>query len=91
LCFVTGDRNEAEEIMQDVFLRFDDPSAYLFRTAMNVFRKRYRRSVLGLRRTLSIDRSDDAFSNVDDRDLIVRTPSTRSSCTRTPTTTCSGS
>jgi RNA polymerase sigma-70 factor (ECF subfamily) len=81
LCFVTGDRHEAEEIMQDAFLRMwerwgeggiDDPSAYLFRTAMNVFRNRYRRSVLGLRRTLSITPSDDAFVNVDDRDLIVR-------------------
>jgi RNA polymerase sigma-70 factor (ECF subfamily) len=81
LCFVTGDRHEAEEIMQDAFLRmwerwdegrFDDPSAYLFRTAMNVFRNRYRRSALGLRRTLSITPSDDAFANVDDRDLVVR-------------------
>src|SRR5262245_47657723 len=62
LCFVTGDRHEAEEIMQDAFLRLwerwddgriADPSAYLFRTAMNVFRNRYRRSVLGLRRTLN--------------------------------------
>ena len=77
---VTGDRHEAEEIMQDAFLRLwerwddsriDDPSAYLFRTAMNVFRNRYRRSALGLRRTLSITLSDDAFANVDDRDLDV--------------------
>lgn len=81
LCFVTGDRHEAEEIMQDAFLRLwerwddgriADPSAYLFRTAMNVFRNRYRRSVLGLRRTLNIVPSDDAFANVDDRDLLVR-------------------
>ena len=81
LCFVTGDRHEAEEIMQDAFLRLwerwdevriADPSAYLFRTAMNVFRNRYRRSVLGLRKTLSIASSDDAFANVDDRDLLVR-------------------
>ena len=81
LCFVTGDRHEAEEIMQDAFLRmwerwdegqFDDPSAYLFRTAMNVFRNRYRRSALGMRRTLSITPSDDAFASVDDRDLVVR-------------------
>lgn len=81
LCFVTADRHEAEEIMQDAFLRmwerwdegrFDDPSAYLFRTAMNLFRNRYRRSMLGLRRTLSITPSEDAFANVDDRDLLVR-------------------
>jgi RNA polymerase sigma factor (sigma-70 family) len=81
LCFVTGDRHESEEIMQDAFLRmwerwdevrFEDPSAYLFRTAMNVFRNRYRRSVLGLRKTLSIVPSDDAFTTVDDRDLVVR-------------------
>jgi RNA polymerase sigma-70 factor, ECF subfamily len=81
LCFVTGDRHEAEEIMQDAFLRmwerwdevqFADPSAYLFRTAMNVFRNRYRRSVLGLRKTLGITPSEDAFANVDDRDLLVR-------------------
>ena len=81
LCFVTGDRHEAEEIMQEAFLRLwqrwdegriADPSAYLFRTAINVFRDRYRRSVLGLRKTLSIAPSDDAFANVDDRDLLVR-------------------
>ena len=81
LCFVTGDRHEAEEIMQDAFLRLwerwddgriDDPSAYLFRTAMNVFRNRYRRSALGLRKTLSIASSEDAFATIDDRDLLVR-------------------
>jgi RNA polymerase sigma-70 factor (ECF subfamily) len=82
LCFVTGDRDEAEEIMQDAFLRLwerwdqlqlDDASAYLFRTAMNVFRSRYRRSTLSLRKTLAIAPSDDAFATVDDRDLVVRT------------------
>ena len=82
LCLVTGDRHEAEEIMQDAFLRLlerwdrvrglEDPSAYLFRTAMNVFRNRYRRSALGLRKTLSIASSDDAFATIDDRDLLVR-------------------
>ena len=81
MCFVTGDRQEAEEIMQDAFLRLwerwdrvrlDDPSAYLFRTAMNVFRNRYRRTALGLRKTLSLVPDDDAFATVDDRDLVVR-------------------
>ena len=77
LCLVTGDRHEAEEIMQDAFLRLwerwekvsglDDPTAYLFRTAMNVFRNRYRRAALGVRKTLSLAPSEDAFSTVEDR------------------------
>jgi RNA polymerase sigma factor (sigma-70 family) len=82
LCLVTGDRHEAEEILQDAFLRLwerwdrvrglDDPSAYLFRTAMNVFRNRYRRAALGVRRTLSLAPSEDAFGTVEDRDVVVR-------------------
>ena len=60
LWLVTGDRHEAEEIAQDAFLRvlerwervgwLDDPESYLFRTAMNVFRNRYRRAALAVRR-----------------------------------------
>jgi RNA polymerase sigma-70 factor (ECF subfamily) len=82
LCFVTGDRQEAEEIMQDAFLRLwerwdrvaqiDDPSAYLFRTAMNVFRNRYRRAALALRKTISIAPTEDALATVEDRDVVVR-------------------
>lgn len=81
LCFITGDRDEAEEIMQDAFLRLwerwdrlrlDDAPAYLFRTAMNVFRNRYRRTALSLRKNLAIAPSTDAFATVDDRDLVVR-------------------
>src|SRR5215212_3982765 len=69
LCLVTGDRHEAEEIMQDAFLRLwerwdrvgglGDPSAYLYRTAMNVFRNRYRRATLGVRRTFSLTPTED--------------------------------
>ena len=82
LCLVTGDRSEAEEIMQDAFLRLwerwdrvsevDDPSAYLFRTAMNVFRNRYRRAALALRKTISIATTEDALATVEDRDVVVR-------------------
>jgi hypothetical protein len=53
LYLVTGNRQEAEEIIQDAFVAvwerwdrvplMDDPTGYLFRTAMNVFRKRSRR------------------------------------------------
>ncbi len=82
LCLVTGNRAEAEEIMQDAFLRLwerwdhvagvDDPSAYLFRTAMNVFRNRYRRTALALRKTVSIAPTEDALATVEDRDVVVR-------------------
>jgi RNA polymerase sigma-70 factor, ECF subfamily len=62
LCLLTGNRQEAEDLMQDAFVRvyerwdrvgsLDDPTGYLYRTAMNGFRSRYRRSVLALRRQL---------------------------------------
>ncbi len=58
LWLVTGDRYEAEEIAQDAFLQvlerwdrvglLDNPESYLFRTAMNVFRNRYRRAALAV-------------------------------------------
>jgi RNA polymerase sigma factor (sigma-70 family) len=56
LSLVTGDRSEAEEIAQDAFVAvwerwdrvqlMDKPAGYLHRTAMNTFRKRYRRAKL---------------------------------------------
>jgi RNA polymerase sigma factor (sigma-70 family) len=63
MCLVTSDRHEAEEIAQDAFLAvwerwervraLDNPAAYLTRTAMNLFRKRYRRAEV-LRRILPL-------------------------------------
>jgi DNA-directed RNA polymerase specialized sigma24 family protein len=60
LCLVTGNRHEAEEVAQESFVRvferwdhvgvLEDPTGYLFRVSMNVFRSRYRRASLGLRR-----------------------------------------
>jgi RNA polymerase sigma-70 factor, ECF subfamily len=83
LCLVTGDRHEAEEIAQDAFLRvferwdrvgaLEDPTGYLFRVSMNVFRNRYRRASLGLRRALSVapPATDDLVS-VETHDEVVR-------------------
>jgi RNA polymerase sigma-70 factor (ECF subfamily) len=75
LCAVTGNSAEAEEIMQDAFLalweRWDridsirDPTAYLYRTAMNVFRKRSRRATLALRRVLSPGAEPAPFAEID--------------------------
>jgi DNA-directed RNA polymerase specialized sigma24 family protein len=76
---VTGNAQEAEEIMQAAFLslwerweRWDhvsslnDPAGYLYRTAMNVFRKRYRRAKLAIRRTIAASPPPDPFEGIDE-------------------------
>ncbi len=60
LVLVTGDRQEAEDVMQEAFLRvwerwhlvqsLASPTGYLYRTAMNVFRMRRRRALTASRR-----------------------------------------
>jgi RNA polymerase sigma-70 factor (ECF subfamily) len=82
LCLVTGNRSEAEEIMQEAFLRLferwgrvsglDNADGYLFRAATNVFRNRRRRAVLALRRTLALAPRHDDLARVEERDEIVR-------------------
>src|SRR3954449_4244509 len=59
LWLITGDRHEAEEVAQDAFVKVwerwerrgapDNPTAYLFRTAMNIQRNRRRRAAVALR------------------------------------------
>jgi RNA polymerase sigma-70 factor (ECF subfamily) len=83
LCLVTGNRHEAEEVAQEslvrVFERWDhvggleDPTAYLFRVSMNVFRSRSRRASLGLRRALFLAPSEtDDLAAVETHDAVVR-------------------
>jgi RNA polymerase sigma-70 factor (ECF subfamily) len=82
LCLVTGSRHEAEEIMQDAYLKLwerwervsvlEDPAGFLFRTAMNLFRSRYRRTVLAVRRQVSLAPTIDDLALVEDRDEVVR-------------------
>ena len=83
LCLVTGSRHEAEEIAQDAFLRvferwdrvgvLEDPTGYLFRVSMNVFRSRYRRASLGLRRELLLaPAATDDLAAVETHDEVVR-------------------
>lgn len=81
LCLTTGDRHEAEEIAQDAFLRvlerwdrvvaMDDPVGYLFVTAMNVFRRRYRRARLATFLPAA-STTEDALAGIDERDVLVR-------------------
>src|SRR5262245_3902422 len=80
LWLVTGNRAEAEELMQDAFIKvwerwgrvgeMDDPVGYLYRTAMNLFRKRYRRASLAIRRSVGLAPSHDDFSDADDRHVV---------------------
>jgi RNA polymerase sigma-70 factor (ECF subfamily) len=80
LCLVTGNRQEAEEVMQDAFLKLferwervrgmDDPTGYLYRTAFNVFKKRSRRTALALRRTLGSAENVDEFAASDARSVV---------------------
>lgn len=76
LCLLTRDRTEAEDVMQDTFLRLwerwdrvsamEDPTGYLYRTAMNVFRSRYRRARLATRRAVGMV-PRDGFAEADAR------------------------
>jgi RNA polymerase sigma-70 factor, ECF subfamily len=82
LYLITRDWHEAEEIMQDAFLKvlerweyvssLADPVGYLYRTAMNLFRKRWRRASLVLRRTVSFTPRDDEISLLETRLDVVR-------------------
>jgi RNA polymerase sigma-70 factor (ECF subfamily) len=82
LCLVTRNRHEAEELTQDAFVRvlerwdrvaaMRDPRGYLYRTAMNAFRSRKRRSVLAAKRVVGMSRPDDAMEDVDERDAAMR-------------------
>jgi len=83
LCLVTGDRHEAEEIAQESFLRvferwarvgaLEDPTGYVFRVSMNVFRSRYRRAALAVRRALSLaPHETDDLEAVETHDEVIR-------------------
>jgi RNA polymerase sigma-70 factor (ECF subfamily) len=79
LWLVTRNRHEAEEIVQDAFIRvwerwsvIRDPEAYLYRTAMNVFRSRLRRAAVALRKAVHTLPPDDQFQEVEARDSVIR-------------------
>jgi RNA polymerase sigma-70 factor (ECF subfamily) len=79
---MTGNRHEAEEIMQDAFLRLwerwervsamDEPVGFLYRTAMNLYRKRLRRAAVAMRKATNLLPSDDALAAVEARDQATR-------------------
>ena len=62
LLLLSGDRNEAEDVVQEAFVRvferwddvavMDDPTGYLYRTALNEYRSRIRRTLRWRRRSM---------------------------------------
>jgi RNA polymerase sigma-70 factor (ECF subfamily) len=82
LCLVTRNRHEAEDLTQDAFIRvlerwdrvatMEDPRGYLYRTAMNVFRRSYGRALLAAKRSMYLVPPDDAIVEIDELDAAVR-------------------
>jgi RNA polymerase sigma factor (sigma-70 family) len=79
LYLIVGNSHEAEELMQDAFLqvlerwdRIDNPAGYLYRSALNATRSRFRRLQLAAKRTLSAGEPEDPFAAADLRDQVVR-------------------
>jgi RNA polymerase sigma-70 factor (ECF subfamily) len=82
LWLLTRNRQEAEEVMQDAFLRLwerwdrvidgPDPVGYLYRTAMNVWRSRLRRAAVAARKVIHHIQGDDEIAEVEQRDAVVR-------------------
>jgi RNA polymerase sigma-70 factor, ECF subfamily len=79
---ITKNREEAEDISQEAFVRvwerwdtvgdMENPIGYLHRTAMNLFRSRYRRALFVARRPVGAASTEDAYDAVDDRQLAVQ-------------------
>ena len=75
LYFITGSSADAEELMQDAFLKLwerwdrvdsiDDPVAYLFRVALNGVRMRARRARVVARRLVPVAGARDPFDDID--------------------------
>lgn len=82
LWLMTGRRHEAEELLQEAFVRvwerwdevrsMERPTGYLYRTAVNVWRSRARRAAVALRRTIHAEPPADAMAEVDARDVVAR-------------------
>lgn len=88
LRLLTRDRAEAEDLMQDAFLKvwerwhhvrsLDDPTGYLYRTAMNLYRKRRRRAAVAIRHAIRPKPPRDRLDEVESRDEVLRALATLS-------------
>jgi RNA polymerase sigma factor (sigma-70 family) len=88
LRLLTRERAEAEDLMQDALLKvwerwghvrsLDDPTGYLYRTAMNLYRKRLRRAAVVLRHAIRPNPGRDHLDEVESRDEVLRALATLS-------------
>ena len=82
LLLVTHDSAEAEDLMQEAFVRMwerwdrvgtlDEPVGYLFKTALNLHRSVLRRAMAATKRSLLPPAEHDPFEKVIDHDEAVR-------------------
>jgi RNA polymerase sigma factor (sigma-70 family) len=82
LRLLTRDRAEAEDVMQEALLKvwerwdhvrgLEDPTGYLYRTAMNLYRKRLRRAAVAVRYSVGLRPARDRFAEVEARDTVLR-------------------
>jgi RNA polymerase sigma-70 factor, ECF subfamily len=82
LYFVTGTREDAEDLAQEAFLKLwerwdridaiDDPAAYLFRVALNGFRMWRRHTVMEIRRRTPSGAERDEFADAEIRAYVRR-------------------
>lgn len=82
LRLLTRDRTEAEDLMQDALLKvwerwnhvrgLDDPSGYLYKTALNLYRKRLRRAAVAIKHVVGLRPRRDGLDEVESRDTVLR-------------------
>ena len=81
LYFVTGDRSEAADLMQEAFLKLwerwdriesiEDPTAYLFKVALNANRMRARAARRAARRQIPLGLVRDPYDDVNVREDVL--------------------
>lgn len=82
LCLATGDTVEAEDLMQEAFLKLwerweslgghPDVAGYLYKTAFNLNRNRLRRAARSARRLVTPSRSEDEVARVEEREVLLK-------------------
>jgi RNA polymerase sigma-70 factor (ECF subfamily) len=82
LYLLTGNRHDAEELTQEAFLKlwerwsnvqsFANPTGYLYRTALNLFRMRWRRASVAARRVARLIHRSDPIDAAESRHEIDR-------------------